>query len=63
MIGPVGVGSIVAENNTKTPEAMRATVVRIVTIVFELLFVVGCICGGVYFAFCRYDKPHDKIEQ
>lgn len=61
--GPVGVGSIVAENNTKTPEAINATVVMIVTAVFELFFCVGSMCGGFDFAFCRYDKPHDEIEQ
>lgn len=61
--GPSGDGNVIAENNTKTPDAISATDVSMVTIVFELLFCVGSMCGGFDFAFCRYDKPHDNIEQ
>ena len=61
--GPFGAGSVIAENNTKMPEAMSATDVSMVTIVFELVFCVGSMCGGFDFAFCRYDKPHNEIEQ
>ena len=61
--GPSGFGIAFADSNTKNPDITRTTVIRTVARVLVLFFCFRCMCGGFYCAFCRYNKPHNEIEQ